>query len=224
MDLKITNKNAYKIEILGMILYVIFIALAMLTYAGGTQDNPSNPGYSFWFNSISDSGRTVARNGKLNITALIFFSIAISISAITLVPLFIVLSRLFNEDSLEKKFAKSGEYLGILSSIAMIGVVFTPADILYAPHMIFAILSYFSNLGTFIAYTIAIYRSKSFSRLYNYYFIIALLVFSISLVVGLSGLAIGIRSFLTVGQKIGTIALFISFLVLTYGAWNLEEI
>lgn len=223
MDLKITNKNAYKIEILGIILYVIFIALAMLTYAGGTQENPSNPGYSFWFNSISDTGRTVAQNGKPNITALIFFSIAISISAITLIPFFIVLPRLFNEDSLENKFTKIGGYLGILSSIAMIGVVFTPADILYPPHTIFALLSYFSNLGTFIAYTIAIYRSKSFSSLYTYYFIIALLVFCVSLVIGLSGLAIGIRSFLTIGQKIGTIALLISYLVLTNGAWNLED-
>ena len=223
MDLKITNKKAYKIELLGILLYVIFIALAMLTYAGGTQDNPSNPGYSFWFNTFSDSGRTVAHNGKPNITALIFFSMAISISAITLVPFFLVLPRLFNEDSLENKLTRIGGYIGILSSIAMIGVMFTPADILYSPHMIFAILSYFSNLGTFIAYTIAIYRSKSFSKIYNYYFIIALVVFVVSLVIGLSGVAIGIRSFLTIGQKIGTIALLFSYLVLTYGAWKLED-
>ena len=223
MDLKITNKNAYKIELIGIVLYVIFIALAMLTYAGGTQDNPSNPGYSFWYNTFSDSGRTVAHNGEPNITALVFFSIAISISAITLIPFFIVLPRLFNEDSLEKKFTKIGGYLGILSSIAMIGVMFTPADISYIPHMVFAILSYFSNLGTFIAYTIAIYRSKSFSSMYNYYFIIALVVFVVSLVIGLSGVAIGIRSFLTIGQKIGTIALLISYLVLTNGVWKLES-
>ena len=209
MDLKITNKKAYKIELLGILLYVIFIALAMLTYAGGTQDNLSNPGYSFWFNTFSDTGRTVAHNGKPNITALIFFSIAISISAITLVPFFLVLPRLFNEDSLENKLTRIGGYIGILSSIAMIGVMFTPADILYPFHMIFAILSYFSNLGTFIAYTIAIYRSKRFSNIYNYYFIIALVVYVVSLVIGLSGVAIGIRSFLTIGQKIGTIALLI---------------
>ena len=223
MDLKITNKKAYKIELLGILFYVIFIAIAMLTYAGGTQDNPSNPGYSFWFNTFSDTGRTVAHNGKPNITALIFFSIAISISAITLVPFFLVLPRLFNEDSLENKLTRIGGYIGILSSIAMIGVVFTPADILYPPHITFAILSYFSNLGTFIAYTVAIYRSKSFSNIYNYYFIIALVVFVVSLVIGLSGLAIGIRSFLTIGQKIGTIALLISYLVLTNGAWKLED-
>ena len=223
MDLKITNKKAYKIELLGILLYVIFIALAMLTYAGGTQDNPSNPGYSFWFNTFSDSGRTVAHNGKPNITALIFWSIAVSISSITLIPFFLVLPRLFNEVPLENKLTKIGGYLGILSSIAMIGVVFTPADILYPPHMVFAILSYFSNLGSFIAYTIAIYRSKSFSNVYNYYFILALVVFVVSLVVGLSGVAIGIRSYLTIGQKIGTIALFISYLVLTNGAWKLEN-
>ena len=148
---------------------------------------------------------------------------AISISAITLVPFFLVLPRLFNEDSLENKLTRIGGYIGILSSIAMIGVMFTPADILYPPHMVFAILSYFSNLGSFIAYTIAIYRSKSFSKIYNYYFIIALVVFVVSLVIGLSGVAIGIRSFLTIGQKIGTIALLFSYLVLTYGAWKLED-
>jgi len=223
MDLKITNKSAYKIEILGIILYTIFIIVAMLTYAGGTQDNPSTPGYSFWFNTFSDTGRTIAHNGKSNITALIFFSLAMSILGITQIPFYIVLPRLYSEDSLENKLTKIGSLIGIISSLAIICIVFTPADTLYPPHIIFALTSYFANLGTFLAYTMAIYRSKRFSNKYNYYFIIALVVFVVSLVTGIYGLTIGIRSFLTIGQKIGTIALLVSFLVLTYGAWKLES-
>ena len=90
MNLKITNKSAFKIEILGIILYTIFITVAILTYAGGTQDNPSNPGYSFWFNTFSDTGRTVAHNGNSNLIALIFFSIAYSAIAITMIPFYLV--------------------------------------------------------------------------------------------------------------------------------------
>jgi len=222
MDLKITNKNAYKIEILGIILFTIFITVAILSYAGGTQDNPSNLGYSFWFNTFSDTGRTVAHNGKSNITALVFFSLAMSILAITMVPFYVVLPRVFNEDSLDNRLIKIGGYLGIISSIAMIGVVFTPADILYPPHLIFTLSIFFAYLGTLIVYTIALYRNKRFSNIFTYIFIIVTVVFLVSLVIGLYGLTIGIRVFITVGQKIGIISLLVVFQVLIYGAWKLE--
>ncbi len=47
MNFKISNTKAYLIEILGIIQYIILIGIGMFTYAGGTRDNPTIPGYSF---------------------------------------------------------------------------------------------------------------------------------------------------------------------------------
>ena len=102
MDIKMSNKNAYKIELLGFLVSIVFCTLAMIFYAGGTQMDPSAPGYSFWFNTISDSGRLIAHNGKPNLVSFIFLSIAWIVLGITWIPFFIVFPRLFEEGTREK--------------------------------------------------------------------------------------------------------------------------
>ena len=223
MNFKMSNKNAYLIEILGIILHIIFISIGMLTYAGGTQDNPSLSGYTFWFNTFSDLGRVTAHNGKPNLTSMILFSIAYCTIAATMVPFYLVFPRLFNDTTIEKKLTKIGGTLGIISSIAFFLVVAAPADILYTPHMIFAISAYIAILFMSILYTIALFLNKRFPRVYTYVFIIFSVVFFAFLMMALIALIFGIRSLLTIGQKIGTTALLICFPILTYGAWKLEK-
>jgi len=223
MDIKISNRKAYIIEILGIVIYIIFIFLAMIFYAGGTQDDPSAPGYTFWFNTFSDTGRVVAHNGNSNLISLVFFSIAYCTIGITMVPFYLVFPRLFDENTLKKKLTKIGAYLGIISSIGFIGVVPTPADILYAPHMLFAILAYAAIFFTMLLYTIALYRSEKFSKGYVYVFMIFTIVFFIFLMMALISLGLDIRALLTIGQKIGRFSIFMGFSILTFGAWKLEN-
>ena len=223
MEIKITNRKAYIIEFLGIVIYIMFISIAMLTYAGGTMDNPSAPGYTFWFNTFSDTGRLVAHNGNSNLIAFVFFSIAYCTIAITMIPFYLVFPRLFDAVTLERKLTKIGAYLGIVSSIGFIGVIPTPADILYAPHMFFAIMAYVAIFFTMVLYVIALFRSKKFSKEYVYGLTIFTIIFFIFLLMALISLGLGIRALLTIGQKIGRFSIFMGFSILTYGAWKLEK-
>ena len=223
MEIKITNRKAYIIEIIGIGIYIISISIAMLLYAGGTRDNPSAPGYTFWFNTFSDTGRLIAHNGESNLAAFIFFSIAYCTIAITMIPFYLVFPRLFDGGTLERKLTKIGAFLGIISSISFIGVVPTPADILYAPHMFFAIMAYVSIFFTMLLYTITLYRSKKFSKEYAYALTVFTILFFIFLMMALISLSLEIRALLTIGQKFGRFSIFMGFSILTYGAWKLEE-
>jgi len=223
MDIKISNRKAYIIEILGIVIYIIFIFMAMMFYPGGTQDDPAAPGYTFWFNTFSDTGRVIAHNGISNLISMVFFSIAYCTIAITMVPFYLVFPRLFNENTLEKRLTKIGTYLGIISSIGFIGVVPTPADILYAPHMLFAILAYVAIFFTMVLYSIALYRSEKLPKGYVNASMLFTIIFFIFLLMALASLGLGIRVLLTIGQKIGRFSIFMGFSILTFGAWKLEN-
>jgi hypothetical membrane protein len=223
MNFKISSKKAYLIEILGMIQYIILIVIGMFTYAGGTRDNPTIPGYSFWFNTFSDLGRLTAYNGKSNIISMVLFSIAYCLIAITMVPFYRVFPRLFNENSFEKKLTQIGAVLGIISSIFLIGIVLIPADISFSLHTIFAITAYVAIFFMVVVYTIALFFNKRFSKGYTYVFIIFSVVYFIFLMMALTALILDIRSLLTIGQKIGRISILICFPILTFGAWKLDE-
>jgi hypothetical protein len=218
-----SNKNAYKIEFFGFLIFIVFSALSMIFYAGGTQMDPSAPGYSFWFNTFSDSGRTTGYNGKPNLISMLFFSIAWSVFAITMIPFYLVFPRVFEGEIREKKLAEKGGYLGIIASIAHFGIAFTPLDVFYALHYLFVFIIYPAMLFTIILYSVAINRSKKFSKEYKYAFIFITGLFLLCLILGLVvSLATGIRELMTVCQKIGRISFLIGFSILTIAAWKLE--
>ncbi len=223
MDIKITNKDAYKIEILGFIIYIVFIILAMNFYAGGTKTDNNNPGYNFWYNTFSDTGRVEAHSGESNYISLIFFSIAYSTIAIVMIPFYIVFPRLFDKDTLEKKLSQIGLYLGIISSIGFLSVIPTPADILYGPHMLFAILAYVTLFFVMFFYSIAIYINGKMPKNIVYTFIVFTIIFFMFLMMTILSLSLDIRKLLTIGQKIGRFSILIGFSVLTFGAWKLEN-
>ncbi|MFO7797654.1 MAG: hypothetical protein ACQERB_16005 [Promethearchaeati archaeon] len=108
MYIKISNNTAYKIELLGFLVSIVFCALAMIFYTRGTKMNPSAPSYSFWFNTISDSGRLVAHNGELNLISLIFLITAWNVLGLTWIPFYVVFPRIFEEGTPEKNYQKKG--------------------------------------------------------------------------------------------------------------------
>ena len=222
MDIKMSNKKAYKIELIGFVIFIVFSGLAMIFYAGGTQMNPSAPGYSFWFNTFSDSGRVIAHNEKPNLVSMVFFSIAWLVIAFTMIPFYIVFPRLFEGDTREKKLSEKGGYLGIISSIGQIGVVFTPADVFFAPHYLFAFIVYLGMLFTMILYSLTINRSDKFSKEYKLAFILFTGIFLLFVIMTLISLATGIRELLTIFQKIGRFSILMGFSILTIGAWKLD--
>ncbi|MBY9004213.1 MAG: hypothetical protein KGD73_09605 [Candidatus Lokiarchaeota archaeon] len=222
MKFKFCKKNAVFLQIIGSVFYIILIFSAMIFYTGGTQDNPSIPGYSFWANTLSDSGRTIAYSGVPNIISMVIFSAALIIYAILFIPFYLKISDLFKESKSEKNFSKIGTILGIVSSITFIGIAFTPADILIGPHMLFVYIGYASIFFNAICYSIAMYMNKDFPKIYAIILIVFGLLYFITLLMGLIGLASD-RNLMVIGQKIGRFASLGTFFILAYGIWKFEK-
>ena len=211
------RQKAYLFVILGGVVYVILSSLGMLFYAGGTYSNPGAPGYSFWANYLSDIGRTKAYSGKDNTISMILYSLALSIWAISFFPFFIALRSLFTEGKVEKILSTIGSILGMIAAIGLIGIAFTPADILGGPHMISVFIGYSSLLYLAIIYSITLYRSNKFPNQYAIIFILWTIIFFMTLFMAIIGVA-GIIS-----QKIGRYTTIICFAYIGYGAWKLEK-
>jgi len=222
MNLKNWKSYAYIFEIFGCIQFAALIFIAMLFYTGGTPENPSIQGYSFWGNTISDLGRINAHSGKLNTISMIFFTIALCLWSFSLIPFFLALLYLFNEVKSEKIPSIIGSIFGIIASISLIGIVFTPADILLGPHMVFVYIRYSSMIFMGISYSITLYLNKEFPNHYTYLFIIFTIIYFIISMMGLVGLAEN-RTIMVIGQKIGTIATLTCFIIFGYGTWKLGK-
>lgn len=205
------KQKAFIFEILGCVVYVILIFLAMLFYAGGTDVNPDSPGYLFWANWISDLGRTKAYSGKDNIVSMILYLIAQTFWGVSLILFFLALRSLFTEGKVEKILSTIGSILGVIAAICLVGIVFTPADILGGPHIIFVYIGYSALLYLGIIYSITLFKSERLPMQYAIIFLIWTIIFMNSLTMGV------------VGQKIGRFSTIICFAYVAYGAWKLEK-
>jgi hypothetical protein len=216
MNLKKWKRIAGICEILGSLLFFFLILIAMFFYTGGTMDNPSVPGYSFWGNTISDLGRIISHSGELNIISMILFSIAIASLALLSIPLYIVFPKLFSTKRFESLSAKIGSLLGFVTVVGWIGVLFTPADISHDLHWIFAYLIYIAFFFSGVFYTFALYLNEKTSKVYAIIFIVYSIIHFISLMIIIIGIS-SERAYLVIGQKIVHISSIISYIILSYG-------
>jgi len=222
MEMENWKQKAYYFMFLGCLLFVILIFLAMLFYTGGTVDNPNIQGYSFWANTFSDSGRTVAHSGKTNILSMVFFSASYALFGILTIPFFMALRQFFVKIKFERIMSNIGTIFGIISSISLVGIAVTPADILYGPHMIFVYIAYISLFAMGVLFSIAMYLNEEFPKNYAYAFIIFTIIYFISSMMGLVGLASN-RNIMVIGQKISWFAKLLCFAYVGYGALKLEK-
>lgn len=207
---------------LGSVLYLALMILAMLFYAGGTRDNPLFPGYSFWGNTISDSGRFIAWSGMVNTTSMVLLSLSLISNGILYLPFYLLVSDSLREGKLEKLSSKIGSIFGILFSLSIIGIAFAPADILYIYHMIFVFIGYISAFLNGVFFSIAFFKNKEFSNTYALVFAIYTIFYFISILLALIGLLID-RNLMVLFQKLGTFAALAAFLIIGYGFWKFKK-
>jgi len=208
--------------IFGQVLFLIVFFLAMIFYAGGTRDNPALIGYSFWGNSLSDSGRIIAWSGLLNITSMVFLSTALVVYAVFFMPFYLIFSKLFSEGKIEKYASKIGSILGIIFSLSYIGLAFTPADVLYMPHTIFVLIGYICAFVMSVCFTIAFIKNKEFSNIYAIIFALFTIFSFVTEIIALIGLASD-RNLMVLMQKLGAFVSIGVFLIIGYGIWKLEK-
>ena len=208
--------------IFGQVLFIILVFLAMIFYAGGTRDNPALIGYSFWGNTISDSGRIIAWSGLLNTTSMVFLSASLIVYAIFFIPFYIIVSKLFSEGKIEKYASKIGCILGVIFSLSYIGIAFTPADVLYTPHMTFVLIGYICAFLMSVLFTIAFLKNKEFSNIYGIVLALFTIFYFVTQIIALVVIASD-RNLMVLMQKLGTYGSIGVFFIIGYGIWKFEK-
>jgi hypothetical membrane protein len=156
MDLKIWNQRAFFNAMIGCIQSLIFTTIAMFFYPGGTFNDPSTIGYSFWSNLFSDLGRTVAHSLDSNLISSLIYNSSLFIMGALLIPYFIGMLLQFKERKDGKGFIIAGSIIGIPIAISFIGASLTPADLFYNIHVSFGFFAFGTTLPLVILYTFGI--------------------------------------------------------------------
>ena len=211
MKLENWKEKAFFFDILGCTVYVILIFLAMVFYPGGTPTNPNTHGYTFWENWLSDLGLIESHSGENNIVSMILFTTALTFWGLSLIPFFLVLRTLFTEGNFEKILSTIGSILGVIAAISLIGIAYTPADILGLLHITFVYIAYLSLFILGVIYSITLFKSKILPKQYAIVFLIWTIIFFFTLSMGI------------VGQKIGRFTTIACFAYVGYGALKLEK-
>ena len=135
MNFENKRQLAYMVQILGCILYVILIFVAIVLYSGN---------YSFWGDSLSALGYSISNTGTDNIVSMVIFTVGTSVFGFSFLPLFIALPSLFIGTKKQKNSSIAGSLFGIIGGICVIGIAFTPYNLLPEPHILFVYVGYLS--------------------------------------------------------------------------------
>ena len=172
------KKNFWIIQMpkYAMIIFVLFNAIAMLTYPGGSVDNKlslgqkgAQVGYSFFNNFFSDLGQTVSHSGNPNWISFLFFNVSLFVIGICFIMLFYKVGNVFND---YKTISMIGTTCGILSGFCYIGVALTPSNVFLTWHIIFAEWIFRFLFISSLIYSILIFKTKDFDNKYAFSFIV----------------------------------------------------
>jgi len=226
MDIKNWKSWAYLGNLIGCGVFLFFTLLGMVFYSGGTYDNPSIEGYSFFMNFFSDIGRTVAHSGESNITSFVFFSLAFFLVGALLIPMFIAFPFFFNKKTIKWWMAISGSSLGLFTSFCFMGITFAPSDIHPAAHSFFVYGGFISGFFVSIFYSASIFREKSYDKRYGFNFLFFTIILALYLGLLFGGPSIETSEGLVIqvtGQKIVLYTFAVCLLFHGYGAYSREK-
>ena len=220
------GQRPFQLVMWGCGQFVALTIIAMLIYPGGTKFDPDAPGYTFFQNFFSELGFTVTSGGVANPIAAPLFFIALTLAGLGLVFFFIVFPQFFWETPLLKTLSLFGSLSGIVSGLAYIGIAFTPANLLPAPHRDFVLLAFRAFLPAVLFYLVAIFINREYPNRYAMVYLVfaGLLAAYIMLITRGPDIdtARGVMIQAT-GQKIIVYAAIITILIQGWGASKLVE-
>lgn len=151
-------------------MFVVLTLIAMLTYAGGSVDDPAAAGYSFTHNFLSNLGMITAESGQPNWISAILFFIALGTAGAALVIFFIIFRRLFQGTHLQASLSLVGSGLGVLAGISFMGIAFAPADIARPAHIQFVTWAFRLFPLAVLFYLPVLFMDKDYPKLYAWVF------------------------------------------------------
>jgi hypothetical protein len=176
--------------------------LAALFYPGG---------YDYFGYYFSDLGAVEARNGETNLISRSLFSTALTIIALTLIPFWSIIHRLFKKSTVERILSILGSSLGLLSSPFTVGVGLFPMDTQLETHFILTLILVTLFALSSLLYSTAIILNKNYPNYFGFLGFVLLIISFASFFTSLSNPALG--AFL---QKLSAYGYFIWTLIPTY--------
>jgi hypothetical membrane protein len=152
-------------------LFVVFTAIAMLTYPGGTVTDSTTVGYSFFQNFFSDLGRVTAPDGQSNRVSMILFLVAEIVVGIGMVCFFVAFRELFKGDRTGRWVSLLGTLVGIASGLCFAGVALAPADLYLGVHIQLVLWAFRAFLVSVAIYAYVIFRQNDYPRRYGWIFV-----------------------------------------------------
>ena len=130
----------FKLTRLALITAVLLTGIGMILYPGGTFFDRAVRRYSFFHNSLSDLGSTVAWNGQANPGAVFFLAAAI-ILVVAGCTCLLALIGVYSSSLVTGRLARTGGVAVIVAGAALAGAALTPEDLKPALHHQFSLLA-----------------------------------------------------------------------------------
>ncbi len=119
------------------LIATILAIVAALRYPGGTYNDHSTRGYSFFENFLSDLGMTVAHNGEPNRLGGALFVVALLVLVVGLGGSLVGFMRLHSEAPGSRPLARAAGLVGLLVCVCFAGVALTPYNRFFGLHIFF---------------------------------------------------------------------------------------
>ncbi len=154
--------------------FILLTIITMAIYPGGTQDDPTVVGYSFWENFFSDTGRTIALNGESNLIASVIFAYALFTLGAFMAVWFVAMPGVFSVSKTARGLSKAAAVIGVVAGISFIGISLVPSNINMDLHMDFVYGGFGTLSVAFILLTAAMFLEKDYPNKYPIVFIVFL--------------------------------------------------
>lgn len=217
------DQKRYLLITFGCGMFVVLTVIAMLTYAGGSVDDPSATGYSLTHNFLSNLGMITSESGKPNWVSAILFIVALGAAGAALVVFFIQFRKLFRSTHFQSAISMVGSVLGVLAGISFIGIAFSPADIARPAHVQFVMWAFRLFPLAVLCYVPVMFMDRRFPRLYAWVFTVFCLMligYYLLMTQGPSPTSSEGLEIQAVGQKVISYASIISIGIQSYGAYR----
>mgnify|MGYP003313937539 CR=1 FL=1 len=139
--------------------FVITFIIGSYFYPGGNIHDPTQLGYSFTHNFLSDLGGLESHSGEDNIISMIFFNLSMLLFFFIGIS-FLFVPILFKENKSTFILAITGSLFFFIGSMFFAGVGFTPYDVFFDLHVFFALNSFRLMIPASLIYLIVFLRSS----------------------------------------------------------------
>jgi hypothetical protein len=208
MEIWSIGRLACLVTIFGVLQFFLLTFLAAFFYPGG---------YDYFGYYFSDLGAIAARNGEPNLISSKLFFVALTVVALALVTFWFVIRSLFTESRVEKVLSTLGSALGLISSPFIIGIALFPIDTQLSTHILVTLTFFSLFVLATLLYSIAIILNRNYP---NYFGLVGLVLFAISLLILMDPLAPHV-AFL---QTIVVYGYFVWTLIPIYLVWPLVRL